>query len=155
MEENKKMDIFEKKNKKRKQDLKDLRKVLNKKSKKNKDMSKRNNELKPIPNIKDIPHNCKHLVKAVLYVVPGDGCCGPNCAAALLFQDEIFGPELRRRMNLFMAKYWNTRYRYITQYSPGNHFVRFGLRGKNISHTYPQDLLDFLTNSKSCFYVER
>ena len=51
-------------------------------------------------------------------------------------------------MNLFMAKYWNTRYRYITQYSPGNHFVRFGLRGKNISHTYPQDLLDFLTNSK-------
>ena len=43
-------------------------------------MSKQNNEAKPIPNIKYIPKICKHLVKAgdILYVVPGDGCCGPT-----------------------------------------------------------------------------
>ena len=68
------------------------------------------------PNLRDIPENCKHLVNKgdVLYVVPGDGCCGPNCAAALLFGDEIFGPKLRRRMNLFFAKHWHTRYQYIS-----------------------------------------
>ena len=44
-----------KENKKRKQSIKDLRKVVNKKCKKSEDISKRNNETKPIPNITDIP----------------------------------------------------------------------------------------------------
>ena len=50
-----------------------------------------------VPNIRSIPENCKHLVNIddVLYVVPGDGCCGPNCAAAFLFHDEKYGPNLR------------------------------------------------------------
>ena len=36
----------------------------------------------------EIPNNCKHLVKEdnVQYIVPGDGCCGPNCAAAWLLK---------------------------------------------------------------------
>ena len=44
-----------------------------------------------VPNIKEVPTNCKHLVDSddVLYSVPGDGCCGPNCGAALLFEDEV------------------------------------------------------------------
>ena len=52
---NKKMDISQKENKKRKQGLKDLRKVINKNCKKNEDISKQKNETKPIQNIKDIP----------------------------------------------------------------------------------------------------
>ena len=58
-----------------------------------------------VPNIREIPVNCKHLVKKddVLYVVPGDGACGPNCRAAFLFEDEVFGPKLRKRMNHFFA----------------------------------------------------
>ena len=61
-----------------------------------------------ISNIKEIPENCKHLVQEedVLYVVPGDGCCGPNCGAALLLGDEAYGPMLRRKMNLHMADHW-------------------------------------------------
>ena len=79
-----------------------------------------------IPNIRNIPLNCKHLVKDnyVLYVVPGDGCCGPNCGAAFLFQDEVFGPKLRRNMNIFFADHWYEKYQYLTQCSPGHPFVR-------------------------------
>ena len=88
-----------KENKKRKQSIKDLRKVVNKKCKKNEDMSKRNNETNPIPNIKDIPK-----AGDVLHVVPGDGSCVPNCATSYLFHNEVFSPELRRRMIFFHGK---------------------------------------------------
>ena len=91
-------------NKKRKNLLKLLRKKTNKKMRKNKSLRVETG----ISNIKSIPDNCKHLFQDgdVLYVVPGDGCCGPNCAAAFLFRDEVFGPQLRVLMNKFMAKHW-------------------------------------------------
>ena len=41
----------------------------------------------------------------VVYVVPGDGACGSNCAAAFLFGDEKYGRRLRLRMNKFMGKH--------------------------------------------------
>ena len=80
-----------------------------------------------IPNIKNIPENCKHLFKEndVVYVVPGDGNCRPNCAAVLLFHDEVFGAKLRKRMNLFFAKHWYKRYQHISQCSEDHPFVRF------------------------------
>jgi hypothetical protein len=84
-------------NKKRKNLLKLLRKKSNKKMRKNKSLRVENTQKIEISNIKSIPDNCKHLFQDVdvLYVVPGDGCCGPNCAAAFLFGDEVFGPQLR------------------------------------------------------------
>ena len=86
-------------------------------------------------------------------MVPGDGCCGPNCAAAFLFLDEKFGPKLRKRMNLFMAKHWNTRYRYITQCSPDHPFVRKHKDG-DVSYDDPVLLLEFLTSSsKKALYM--
>ena len=45
-------------------------------------------------------------------MVPGDGACAPNCAAAFFFQDEVFGPKLRKIMNCFQAKYWFKKYQY-------------------------------------------
>ena len=77
--------------------MKDNRKAENKKSKKHESISKPDKKNKQIPNIKEVPNNCKHLVNAddVMYVVPGNGSCGPNCASALLFGDEVFGPKLR------------------------------------------------------------
>ena len=81
-----------KNHKQRKQKIKDARR------KKNKSLKGQRNSLKKtklfkIPNLKNVPDNCKHLVKEgdLIYVVPGDGCCGPNCGAAFLFQDEVFG----------------------------------------------------------------
>ena len=147
IEEEKKTEQSRKKNKKRKQNLKDNKKVENKKSKKNERVRK-------IPNIKDIPENCKHLVNKgdVLYEVPGDGCCAPNCASAFLFGDEVFGPKLRRRMNIFMAKHWSVRYKYITQCSPDHPFERRHRDGK-ISYTDPEELLKFLTTSKKSAYM--
>ena len=101
-----------------------------------------------------IPNNCKHLVRDgdVMYVVPGDGCCGPNCASAFLFGDEVFGPKLRRRMNICMAKHWNVRYRYITQCSPDHLFERRHRDG-GISFEDPEELLKFLTKSKKDAYM--
>jgi hypothetical protein len=101
---------------KQKQKIKDDKKK-EKKRKRVEDNSSVGGRKFRIPNIKEIPENCKHLVKEndVLYAVPGDGCCGPNCAAAFLFQDEIFGPKLRRRMNMFFSKHWYKRYQYISQ----------------------------------------
>ena len=82
-----------------------------------------------------------------MYVVPGNGSCGPNCASALLFGDEVFGPKLRRSMNHHMAKHWNIRYKDITQCSPGHPFVR-KLGDGEVSFTDPEDLLEFLTKSQ-------
>jgi ectoine hydroxylase-related dioxygenase (phytanoyl-CoA dioxygenase family) len=58
IEEQEKIEQIQKDNKKRKQSKKDARKSVNKKSKKNKSVS-----MKRIYNVKDIPENCKHLVK--------------------------------------------------------------------------------------------
>ena len=129
-----------------------MRKRSNKKSKRNVIISQK--EGIQIPNIRDVPMNCRHLVKEddVLYVVPGDGCCGPNCAAAFLFSDEIFGPKLRRKMNLFMAKHWNLRYKFITQCSPGNPFLR-RLRGDYVSFTDSKKLLRYLKNSENASFM--
>ena len=82
-----------------------------------------------------------------MYVVPGNGSCGPNCASALLFGDEVFGPKLRGRMNRHMAKHWNVRYKNITQCSPGHPFVR-KLGDGEVTFTDPEELLEFLTKSQ-------
>ena len=78
------------------------RKQKNKDAKKKINIKKLASNISPpikVPNIREIPQNCKHLVDKddVLYTVPGDGCCGPNCGAAFLFNDEVYGPKLREK----------------------------------------------------------
>ena len=96
--------------KQRKQKLKDSKRKLKKKTPLKRTYSE-NKKIYKIPNIKEVPENCKYLVNAgdVIYIVPGDGCCGPNCGAAFLFKDEVFGPKLRSGMNLFFANHWYDR----------------------------------------------
>ena len=88
----------------------------------------------------------------LVYAVPGNGCCGPNCAAAFLFHDEVFGAKLRIQMNKFQAKHWNRRYRFITQCSKGHPFVR-KLKGGEVKFTEPEKLKKFLENSKKAAYM--
>ena len=97
-----------------------------------------------ISNIKDIPDNCKHLVKQgdVLYVVP----------AAFLFSDEVFGPKLRKRMNAFFVKHWYTRYQNISQCSEGHPFKR-NVKGGEVQFTDPKKLLKFLKNSPKAAFM--
>ena len=106
------------------------------------------------PKIKEVPKHCKHLVKDtdVVYTVPGDGCCGPNCAAVFLFHDEAYGPRLRRKMNLFQAEHWFRRYHEITPCSPEHPFER-KLKGNKISFTDPEKLLKFLKFSKDAAFM--
>ena len=116
-----------------------------------KESTKSINETK---NLKPVPQNCLHLVNEgdLVYVVPGNGCCGPNCAAALLFHDECFGPKLRIQMNTFQAKHWNKRYKDIAPCSKEAPFVRM-LKGKEIEFTDPKELLKFLELSDDAAYM--
>ena len=134
--------------------MKDQRKKQNKKNKVNGSSSSNNKKQIQMSNIKEIPNNCKHLVNDgdVLYVVPGDGCCGPNCGAAFLFHDEVFGPQLRRKMNKHMAKHWNVRYKDITQCSPGNPFKR-KLGNQTVIFSDPDKLIEFLIKSEKAAYM--
>ena len=96
-------------NKQRKQKSKDARKRINKIKSVKENIEKPKNDL---PNIKPVPKNLAHLVKKgdKIYTVPGDGACGPNSASAFLFKDEVFGPQLKRNMNRFMARHWEKKY---------------------------------------------
>ena len=49
-----------------------------------------------LPSLKEVPQFVKDHVNQgdVVYQVPADGACLPNCAAAFFFQDEVFGPKL-------------------------------------------------------------
>ena len=76
-------------------------------------------QVNKVPNIKPVPKNCIHLVHEgdLVYIVPGNGACGPNCAAAHLFHDEKYGPGLRLNMNKFQAEHWEEKYKSITNCS--------------------------------------
>ena len=132
-----KIQVEIKETKLRRQKIKNDKKKIKKTS-----VDKTNKSTPRVPNIRNVPKNCLNLVNEgdLLYVVPGDGACAPNAAAASLFQDEIFGPKLRRMMNLFMAKHWYRNYQYISQCSLQNPFVR-KLKGIDISFTDPKKLI--------------
>ena len=146
-----------KETKKKKQKVKDSKKKarkLNKFKKTNDESAMENGDGCSIPNIQNIPNNCKHLVNEndVLYVVPGDGCCGPNCGSAFLFEDEVFGPKLRKRMNVFFAEHWYDNYQYKTQCSTDHPFIR-KLKGNEVSFEDPEKLIDYLKTSEEAAYL--
>ena len=85
-------------------------------------------------------------------MVPGDACCEPNCGAAFLFSDEVYGPKLRRKMNLFMGRHWQLRYKYITNCSKETPFVR-KLRGGEVKFTDPLELVKYLIESEEASYM--
>ena len=130
-----------------------LRKQLSRSEKKRKDKKKikakpKNIESKvsyKVPNIKDVPHGCTHLVNKgdAVYVVPGDGACFPNCASAFLFQDEVFGPNLRKAMNRFFVKHWYRKYQHICPCSKDTPFVRNTSKGP-VKYTDPEELFKYL-----------
>ena len=96
-------------------------------------------------NIKEVPPNLKHLVNKgdVVYVVPGDGICGQNSGAAKLFQDEKFGPDLKRKSNLFFAEHFYKKYQYKTQCSVDSPYRR-NIKGEEVVFTDPNELIKFL-----------
>ena len=139
-------------NKKHKQKLKDVKRRKNRKSKSVENVPHNDDVQVVHNNIRPVPENCKHLVSIddVLYVVPGDGCCGSNCAAAFLFHDEVYGPRLRKTMNIFIAEHWYDRYQYISQCSPGHPFVR-KLGSISKQYTEPEKLIAFLRLDEAAY----
>ena len=145
------LERIKKLNKQRKQELKDKKK---KRRKKNSLRNSNDLQHSKIPNIRPVPRNCAHLVKKddLVYTVPGDGSCGPNSATAFLFEDEVFGPKLRKRMNKHMAKHWNLRYQYITECSEDQPFVRKLGEGE-VKYTDPLLLTKYLSSSEEAAFM--
>ena len=138
-----KLDQERKGRKTRKQKSKNIRKNSNKAKKRK--LSNENEVLFKVPNLKTIPPGCQHLVNPgdIVYVVPGDGACCPNCAAAFFFHDEVFGPKLRRKMNEFFVKHYQKKYKDICPCSDETPFVRNTSSGE-VTYTDPEELFKFL-----------
>ena len=107
-----------------------------------------------IDNLKEVPENCKKFVNEndVVYVVPGDGRCAQNSAAALLFHDEKFGPGLKRKMNLFFAEHFFKKYQFISQCSVDSPYRR-NLKGTEVEFTNPEELIKFLRNDPDAIHT--
>ena len=149
---------------KRKKDLEENIKKSVKKSKKlnkqrNKDKRKRinkkqNNESKTEnTKIKNVPLNCKKLVNEgdMVYIVPGNGACASNSAAAHLFHDENLGPKLRIQMNQFLAKHYE-HYKNIFPCSEEEPFIR-RLKGEEIIFKDLEELKKFLLTSQEAGFM--
>ena len=138
-------------NKKRKQKSKDERKRKNAKIRK---ANSTETPDKRFGNFRNIPDECRDLVDKddIVYVVLGDGSCAPRSAAAWLFHDESLGPQLRRKMNFFMAQNWYRKYQYLTPCSEESPFVK-QIKGKNISFTDPKKVIEFLKTSPEAAYM--
>ena len=108
-----------------------------------------------MPNIRPIPRNISHLVNEgdVIYTVPGDGSCGPSSASAFLFKDEVFGTQLKRKTNKFLAKHWEKKYKFKCQCSEVSPFVREVGRGKIVTFTDPEKLKEYLNESEEAVYM--
>ena len=100
--------------------------------------------------IKGIPSKYLEAVgkDKVIYTVKGDGSCAASCAALHLFNDDIYGHKLRRQMNIFMAKHFETKYSLLTNCSPETPYKRRVGLDKEISFHDKDDLCDYLKNSE-------
>ena len=107
-----------------------------------------------IDNLKEVPENCKKFVNEndVVYVVPGDGRCAQNSAAALLFHDEKFGPGLKRKINLFFAENFFKKYQFLSQCSIDSPYRR-QLKGTVVEFTDPEELIKFLRNDPDAIHT--
>ena len=151
-----KLDVIEmnvEREKKEKKALRQKTKDLNKRNKKKQQQSHKKVTF-AVSNINEIPDNCKKFVKEndVIYRVPGDGACGPNAAAAHLFKDEVFGPKLRKNMNIFFADHYYKKYHTISPCSPESPFIR-NCQGRIIQFTDPELLIRFLKTSEDAKYM--
>ena len=71
------------------------------------------------------------------------GSSGSDCWFVMgMFNDEVYGPQLRRVMNVFFAENWYERYQYITQCSENHPFVRQIGGGGKIRFIDPQKLIN-------------
>jgi hypothetical protein len=147
-----KIEKLKKVNKLRKQKSKALKR---KNKKKEKEFQSESEFVYKVPNLRNVPSSCQHLVNKddLVYVVPGDGTCCPNCAAAFFFHDEVFGPKLRMKMNQFFVKHWKTKYQSICPCSEETPFVRMTSEGE-VSYSDPKELFKYLlSEDKKTYYM--
>ena len=89
----------------------------------------------------------------MIYVVAGDGSCLPSSASAFLFKDEVFGRQLKDKMNKFLAKHWERKYKFKTQCSENHPFIRNIGGGGEVSFTDPEKLINYLNKSAEAVYM--
>ena len=142
-------------------DMESVKKLKKSMKQKSKDAKKRMNKRKQVvtevenemvfkvPNLKEVPVSCRHLVNEgdLVYIVPGDGACLPNCGAAFFCQDEVFGTKLRKKMNRFFVKHYYRRFQNLCPVSKKNPFSR-KTRDGSVTYTDVKELFKYLLDSK-------
>ena len=103
------------------------------------------------PHLKEIPASCKKFFKhgSLVYIIPGNGNCGPACGAAHLVGDETLGPNLRRAMNceiITERDYYKNRGYWCDKENP---FEREIQNSAPVKFTDPKDMYEFLASSDS------
>ena len=141
---------MKKMSKQKKQKVKDEKKRMRKQSNKVEKIV-----INKVPNIKPVPSNLSHLVNKgdKVYVVPGDGSCAPSSVSAFLFGDEIYGRQLKQKMNRFMAEHWEKKYKYKTGCSKESPFIRNIGGGGNVVFTDSEKLIEYLTRSPEATFM--
>ena len=125
------------------------KKKINKKRQKK---SKENVENIILPEkFRKIPDNIINLVKPgdIILNANPNGACGPNAAAAHIFEDQNEGPELRKAMNDHITKYWShyqTKIDFPYEREVGN-------TGDKVYFKASKYLLDFLSNDERATYL--
>ena len=125
------------------------KKKINKKRQKK---SKENVENIILPEkFRKIPDNIINLVKPgdIILNANPNGACGPNAAAAHIFEDQNEGPELRKAMNDHITKYWShyqTKIDFPYEREVGN-------AGDKVYFEAENGLLDFISNDERATYL--
>ena len=99
-----------------------------------------------LKNIKPVPAVCRpHLNEDdKLLEVPGDGACGPNCAAAHIYGDPNAGKDLRREMNAHIA----IRREFYENKIAFPYHRQVGVDGKSVKFDNMDQYVNFIKNVK-------
>ena len=128
-------------------------KMSSKKAKKKRKAAKEivNEDIILPSNIKPVPESIKHLVNQddLMFCVKSDGACGPNSAAAHIFEDQDEGPKFRRVINLHIADRWS----YYVNKINFPYKRQVGVQGNWAIFQEAKDFLNFLKNDSEAAFL--
>ena len=102
--------------------------------------------------VKDIPDSVKPIISNdvnCIYTVAGDGSCGASSAAVFLFGDEIYGHNLRKMINEFMAHHFQSKYKLKTPFPLERNIGN----NKKVTFQNEEEFCEFLLNSKESSHM--
>ena len=141
--------------KRKREENSELKKKTSSKKKKKKKISSPpspSNDQNNLPqNIRPVPENVRHLVKAddLMLCVKPDGACGFNSTAGHILEDTDQGPKLRRVINRHLCDRWeNYKEKYDFPYSR-----QIGALGEWVYFENSKKFLEYLKNNSKADFL--